>query len=224
MTPEQWAGLTEIDPQTGYKLLKTRFIGKLPKTLSSIVNDAAYNLRSALDHAVYASVSVIHGGDPTGTKFPFGDTDADLNNDIKRGCRNVPATILDLIRTFKPYEAGNPVLWSLNKLRNRKGHKVLVPLGMVGNGGFGSFHVEHGSGETICKWDARNNEMIMMRVSPDFKAYGEITTSTSVTLYGVRGFEGIPTVTVLNRFESETERVVNAIEAETARLFRLRES
>ena len=44
----------EIDPETGHTVCKARIKGQPPVEIGLVVGDAVHNLRSALDHAVYA--------------------------------------------------------------------------------------------------------------------------------------------------------------------------
>lgn len=222
----QFSGFTEVDPETKETVMKMRFSGKVSPALSAIANDVVYNLRSALDHAVYASVLTLKGGDPKKTKFPFGDTEADFEGDMRRdGFKDVPAPVADLIRLFKPFETGNPTLWSLNKLRNRKGHKVLAPVGIVPF----TWRVEVSSidfatltrdAPVLCGglWDARKNELTMARVAPGASLCVNVRAGISVAIYGIPGLETKPAVDIFECFAREVSGVVGAIEVETARL------
>ena len=68
--------------QDGEIELKTNVA--VPPDLKQIVFDITNNLRSALDHAVFASTVALTGQELDKTKFPFGDTEKDASNDAKR--------------------------------------------------------------------------------------------------------------------------------------------
>lgn len=219
---QNWSLFQQIDPKTGDKITQAKFATRALKPLAPIINDVAYNLRSALDHAVYASAVAVSGGDPT-TKFPFGDTEADFLRDIKKSrlTKSVPATILKMICAFQPYEAGNKTLWALNKLRNRKGHRVLSPMHLSNrNGTIGTWFVEAGNIRTFANRQGGGEEVIGIQTSSNFKGNGQVGLAFAISLYGVRHFENEPVVTTLNTFASEVQHVVEDLEEETSRLLR----
>jgi hypothetical protein len=96
-----------------------------------IIGDALHNLRSALDHLYYKVV--IHcGGKPTQwTRFPIVDSGdylvTRLDSALEKKQITIPVArhILDVI---KPYQTGNPALWSLHQLNIRDKHEMFVPV------------------------------------------------------------------------------------------------
>jgi hypothetical protein len=52
----------EIDPEMGHTICKARIKSSPPIEIGPVVGDAVHNLRSALDHAVYALAERHHGG------------------------------------------------------------------------------------------------------------------------------------------------------------------
>jgi hypothetical protein len=96
-----------------------------------IIGDALHNLRSALDHLYYKVV--IHcGGKPTQwTRFPIFDSGdylvTRLDSALEKKQITVPVArqILDVI---KPYQTGNPALWSLHQLNITDKHEMFVPV------------------------------------------------------------------------------------------------
>ncbi|MDP3406022.1 MAG: hypothetical protein Q8S03_15135 [Brevundimonas sp.] len=128
MQADKWASLIqEIDPKTGDRLCKVRFSGPVPIRVATRIFNVATELRAALDHAVYsATVALSERKDPGQAKFPFGDTAADCEQDMMKGGAHIPPAIFKAIAALKPYKAGNPTLWRLNKLRNVKDHRKLI--------------------------------------------------------------------------------------------------
>ena len=211
---QPWSGFVDNDRQSGETLLKFRFTGKIPRSLSVVAFDVATNLRSVLDQAVYAAAVVVNGGDPKGTRFPFSDTVNGLDAEIRR-IKRAPPEILDLIRGFQPYPAGNPVLWSLNKLRNRKNHVALIPIGArAGSVGFGNGYIHHAEFSICSEWDREKNELTVCRIAPGAKMNLQISATFQIAIDGMVR----PAVQILNRIASEVEGILLALEAEALRV------
>jgi len=194
----------------------------VPTDVKLIVFDITNNLRSALDHAVFAATLVLTKEERGQTKFPFGDTLAELEGDAKRNGRGVPQEIANFLLTFAACRDGNPILWGLNKLRNTKSHRVLVPCGanvsMVSMG-------EPSTGTTVkYDWDpATGRFQSNIQLAEGTPIGGVIFAFRLEILIGTGTFRGEPALSVFDRMASEVERVVSAIEAETTRLLRERD-
>jgi len=96
-----------------------------------IIGDALHNLRSALDHLWYQAVSSCGGKPGRFTYFPIHDTREALEN--KLSCALKDKKITKVIRDFtldqvKPYQAGNPALWGLNRLSVADKHEIFIPM------------------------------------------------------------------------------------------------
>lgn len=161
----------EIDPATGDKIQKLKFVDPVPLALSSTVSDAVNNLRDALDHACYATA--ITAG-KIGTKcavFPFAGSSTDLENSIRGRSNDLPNEILSLLRTFKPYKGGNEILVSLNSVANANKHGMLRP--MARSAGTVSMHIgrvrggHFGIPGNAFRWDGDKNEIIVARYGGD---------------------------------------------------------
>ncbi len=216
---DNWTGIIEAERETGDHIAKVQFKTDFPNRLALRVYDAAGYLRTALDHAAYASAVLTSGGDPKRTKFPFGDTLDDLNGEIKRRrCEDMHDDIIKLVLAFEPYEAGNQPLWALNKMRNRTNHRVLMPTSAVASG----FGIVHGriSGKVgnISEWKATRRQLSFMRIWAGAKFDMHVVPTINIVLNPSLGFAPQPAVTVLNDLAGEVERIVMAIEAETLRI------
>lgn len=190
---------------------------RIPNDMKQIVFDLVNNLRSALDHAVFASTLALTGEERAGTKFPFGDTRTELDGDVKRKCKNVPRQMLDFLLAFEAHRDGNPLLWGLNKLRNTKSHRVLVP--------FAATVALSGEGEPtpgitpVREWDPSAGRLqVSLDRAPGVEAGGVIYAFRLEVLIGTGTFRGEPALSIFDRMLGEVERVVSAIEAETTRL------
>jgi len=207
-----------LDPGPGDKP-RVRPGFTLPADMKQIAFDLTSNLRAALDHAVFASTHVLTGYDGEGgTKFPFGgDNEKEAREDAKRKCKKVPTAMVEYLLAFEPYRDGNPLLYGLNKLRNTKNHRVLVPM-IAGAAELGTFTVQDASVETL-KWDAATNSLKTVREpSPNIKPGAVGTYFRLEALIGSGTFTGEPALSLFDRLICEVERVVTGIESETLRI------
>lgn len=181
--------------------------------MKQIAFDLTQNLRSALDHAVFASAFVLTGYDGEGgTKFPFGDSEKDAKDDAKRRCKNVPQEMVEYLLAFQPHRDGNPILYGLNKLRNTKSHRVLVPMSAFSRK---TNTAAVTSAATIFVPSEGADETVQPIHIP---AGAEANFFRLEILIGTGTFNGEPALSVFDRMLGEVERVISAIEAETVRL------
>jgi hypothetical protein len=191
--------------------------------MKQIVFDITNNLRSALDHAVFAGTFELTGRELDKTKFPFGDTEKDARDDAKRRCRDVPSELVDFLLALKPHRSGNPLLYGLNKLRNTKSHRVLIPFAAQPTiAGMG----EPTPGTSVAhEWDPSTGRFkASLHLAPEVEGGAVIFNFRLELLIGTGALRGEPALRLFNRMLGEVERVVSAIEAETARLLRERSS
>jgi hypothetical protein len=200
-----------VSPDTG---VQVRAGFKAPPEMKQIVFDLTQNLRSALDHAVYASTFMLTGYDGEGgTKFPFGDTAKNAKDDAKKKCRRVPHEIVTFLLAFEPHSEGNPVLYGLNKLRNTKSHRVLLPISVASRKTI-TATIATAATLFLPSDDAADQALQPFHVP----AGAEANFFRLEILIGTGTFKGEPALGVFNRMLSEVERVVSAVEAETSRL------
>ena len=220
MKKEPWAKVTELDPDGFHEVHKMRFIGEIPSNLRAVAAEAADGLRSALDQAVFATAALAGKPDAKSAYFPIADDISGLDNVIKGRCKDVPPDIITLLRAFKPYEAGNPLIWSFNKLRQSNQHKILVPLGIaLGPTTFSYSAAMITGGMVTPYWDSAKNEIVYARFGPgtrnvDYDIQFRFTIAFNPIGIGGRG----PALLELQRFVSEAERIVRALKAECVRI------
>lgn len=103
------------DDETGRKRAEYLVLEELPDTWSTVVGEIAYDLRSALDHAVY-DLTCIESGGPLGqTGFPIFEDEARYDELTTRGdpalgsgvfrIRGVNRYAKAAIRSLQPFEA-----------------------------------------------------------------------------------------------------------------------
>ncbi|MBI1329218.1 MAG: hypothetical protein GC166_04850 [Alphaproteobacteria bacterium] len=208
-----------VEPDSdGMIAYKFRITASVPKSAMADAFEIGNALRAALDQAVYAATLSIAGGAPTSTKFPFGDTEEDVENDIKRGCKDVPAVIVGVLRAFKPHQKGNVALWGLNKMRNVKIHRALLGVRArpIGNSLQVPFMMINGPAEIgMSRWNEEKQELTYMRLGANTGSTGYHTAQAQigVVIEDIPAFHGQPANVVFENLFKEVERVVGTIEA-----------
>jgi hypothetical protein len=199
---------------------KIRMSKPIPDGLSEIAGDAIGNLREVLDHATFAVAVASGASNPRNAYFPFSGTVEDIDARIKGRCKDVPIQMHPLLRAFEPYDGGNEVLFTLNKMANRDKHALLAAFGavsmdggmnVIGTGGYMSMPDPH-------IWDHAKNEMELITLSPGCKLNAHFRFFITVAFTGIEVIERFPAPTVLGEIAVEVERVLAAIEAESRRL------
>jgi hypothetical protein len=211
---------TEPHPnKPGFFILKVRLKKQFPKDVPAAVSDILSNLRSALDHAVYAVAVTAGTPKPGNAYFPFSRTEKEFESNLKGRCKDVPSEFYPLFRACKPYKGGNAALWALNVIRGTNDHAFIVPA--VGAGFVPEMIVE-GEGFWSAPyrpvWDSSENEMELMTLRPETKLKGNLTLAFHITFGDVEEFGGRNVGEVLDVFTKLVERIVDEIEAESKRL------
>lgn len=105
---------------------RTRADIPIPAALSLIIGDAAHNLRSALDLAMFA---LARERSPNSHKieFPFPRRADGLDGAINAAqVRFAGSKVVDVVTELKPYPGGNATLCELHRLNVRDKHHMLV--------------------------------------------------------------------------------------------------
>jgi hypothetical protein len=124
-----YAGIANKDPQTGESIYRLTRVDDVPLPISTIVGDVLQNLRSALDHLLYALVAkAIAPKLPSKVvMFPIGETpDEYMTLKIKRKIELAGPEAIRRLDAIKPYKGGNDRLWQIHKLNNIDKHRLLL--------------------------------------------------------------------------------------------------
>jgi hypothetical protein len=127
-----------VDKKLNAKTNEYDVIARLPEppaVIGLLIGDCVHNLRSSLDHIVYALIQT-NGATPTDrTMFPIRDTEIGYSHQINKLKRidGIPTTVATLIERLQPYHTGNKgldytlhPLWVLDKLNNIDKHRRLM--------------------------------------------------------------------------------------------------
>jgi hypothetical protein len=135
----------EVDPQTGYTVHRAQIKEAPPIRISLLIGDAVQNLRSALDHAVYAlaesQLGTLSPEIAEGLMFPIAGNEnrkgepanggAIFQDAVRRGqLHGVSVDALRFIESEQPYHWADGYrfhwLWSLNALNRIDKHRRLT--------------------------------------------------------------------------------------------------
>lgn len=209
---------TEDEPNTGLHVDKLRFTKPLPVRLVTLAAQTVEHLRSALDQTCKA-IAKARGTHRRSSYFPFSETAADLDVVIGKRSKGIPDEIVTLIRTFQPYKGGNNILWALNLAANTNKHDLLIPVGFfTGHVTYEKF-VSQGGALSIPYpvWDRAKNEMVIVRYAGAQPQYN-IKLRLLIEFKDIEPLARTNAIQVLMLMGSESERVVDALDAEAKRI------
>jgi hypothetical protein len=224
MDSKPWTYLVDKKADPTKDIHKIKFTHQLSEMLPCILFDIANNLRAVLDQAGYAAAIASGKVDPKRTNFPFADDLPGLENNIRgrKVCADLPSEIVALFEGFRPYKAGNDILWALNKVCNTKKHCALVPLQI--DRALATFSAaipdEAWAGNTIDEtgtvrgWDAEKREMTLVTVPSGMDPRISGNFFFSMAIDGIDTLSGQHAVHVIEEMCSLVERVLLATEAE----------
>lgn len=223
-----FARIVDLDPENNAEIHKIRLTARFPDKISRIIKDATSNLRDALDHAVFASAVALTGdGNPNDTGFPFGPDQAGVERELVRTrLSGNPPEIRPCLAAFQPHETGNPILWSLNKIRNSNTHRVVIPVvtAIINHKAYLKKLEVNGIfkfGYNI--WDESKGELEYMRVGRGSKYDYHIEMNFVVNFSGIDALKGQDAFIALDRMANEVLVTVIKIKDETARILRNRD-
>ncbi|MCK1638939.1 hypothetical protein IVA95_15340 [Bradyrhizobium sp. 157] len=241
-----WTHVVDLDADGFHHLHKIRWSRSLPDDLPSILFDAVNNLRSALDQCGYACAMAAKNKSTKHIKFPFAKDETHFLRALPGCCKDLPAEIIALFRSYNAYKGGNDVLWALNELCNTKKHFSLVPMtagrailriiptaehplaskarptaehlakGVSPAGFYGL--VGGNVSPRDPRWDASRNELLLLRTDPKKHVNHDANVSPTVSIEGIDFLRHKPAVGVLKQMLNAVAAVGEATESECRRL------
>lgn len=125
----RFEGLIDAEREIVSRII--RFDRRPAPVLSAILGEAIYNLRCALDYAVFRLVLQSTGVESTNNKgqFPIFKNETGFNSrGVRQNLVGVSAEATALIKTFQPFSTGEGTdspLWHLRELSNWDKHRAL---------------------------------------------------------------------------------------------------
>lgn len=214
-----YARVAERDDDGINDLHKVKLTKTFPAGVTSVAAEAIEGLRSALDHAAFATAVLSGVKHSKSAYFPISSSAAELDRVIKGRCKDIPPEIVALFRSFTPYKGGNDLIWALNNACNTSKHGIILPVGMATSG----MHINHmvisGSGSIPAPvWNSEKNEIVFATTGPDTNFQYDLNISFFVAFGEVEGIGGQPAVPILNAIACEVNRIVVDIETEAKRI------
>jgi hypothetical protein len=218
-----WTHAVEIDANGIFMEHKIKLTREFPDVITDTLFDAVVNLRTALDQVGHSCAWAAGNAVNSGTYFPFGATEADMENTIMRGnCKNIPPDIVTLMRTFKPYRTTDrlPLLWAINKAASVDKHALLKPVGACLLGAHISGSLQPIPLPNGPRWIAEKNEIIFARSRVDGPSMNyQFDLSPDVAFGEVDVVAGLPVLGFIHEMAHIVESILVAIEREMRRLF-----
>jgi hypothetical protein len=211
------------DDTDGINILhKIKLTKQFPAGFTDLAIEAIEGLRAALDHATFAACVATGNSNPRNSYFPIAGSLDELDNVIKRRCKDIPPDIITLCRSFNPYKGGNDLIFALNKLCNTNKHRIIIPVGMA-NAGTHFKHMTISGPFSIPNpvWDREKNEIVFAKTAPNTKLQYNINFFFHVAFGESDIVDGQPVIPVLRKIAEEVNRIVLAIQAEVGHKKRL---
>jgi hypothetical protein len=201
----------------GFDEHKVKLTGTIPDEVTDLVYEAIEALRSALDHATHAVAVLCNAKRPDLIHFPVADNASDFENILNgRYVKDLPPDILTFFRNLKSYEAGNKLVWALNRIRRQSTHRLLVPIANASRG----ILIKHMSAMGFLEvpapiWNSEKNEIVFAIVIPGSHFDYDVDLQFFVAFGPVEGVAGWPVIGTLEAMAKEVDRILAALEAET---------
>ena len=125
---QPFAYIKDKDAQTGRFVHKIMLTKELPEEVTEKTIYIVDHLRSCLNQAVYAIAALNPNCNLRSVDFPIYDNVEELEQFLKKNKADLPRTVLDLLRDFRPYKNGNGLIWALHKSRCREFHRFTEPV------------------------------------------------------------------------------------------------
>jgi hypothetical protein len=196
------------------EFVKLRITKVIPTDISHLVGDIIHSLRASLDYAACDLAEANGARKVDDVHFPFGKDVNAFEASAKKKIKKLSASAQEFIRTLKPYQGGNDLLWLVHYLDLGDKHRKLTPIGISGSTGG---YIEHMSGGSISfavpKWESLEQGMKVatIQIGTDFK--GQIHAKTAVAFGEIQSIKSEPILPVINQVVCETDRIIRDIEA-----------
>lgn len=149
------SGVYEVSTDTtvdSHEWLVIEQTKEIPGTISVVVGEIVYQLRSTLDHLACA-LARQNGSSDTSVYFPFaGDRQEFYLPATQRKIHKLGPDAIALIEELKPYKGGNDFLWSLSRIANIDRHRSNIAVDISGISLAAEMQVTLRAGENIFRF------------------------------------------------------------------------
>lgn len=210
------AVVIEYDPDMGRDAHKLKLVRPIPRMLSLNAYHVAEDLRAALDMAGYDTAVAGGAVNPSsGTYFPFAGREPDLEGMIRKNCKLIPADIVQVFRSFRPYKGGDDLLWSLNRMAGISKHRLVettvhavAEFEFTVKGAMGTVDTPY-----TPEWDREKNQLVLCWMTKDSKAEYDVKTSFQIVFGAVGTIDGYAVIGTLDALATKVETIVGTTEA-----------
>ena len=213
------------DPKTGQNVGIIRLNSRLPGQARTLFSGIVIDLRHALDQAVCDASFELGATNVSGTHFPFAKNRSEIAGQMKKVCAKVPVDLHVFLEHTQPYMGGDDFLWGVSSVAGPAKHRKIINVAPLAGGMIlhsDGLHVDGPATFGISKMSDLRNEYEFVRYpgTSEFRAKFDVPIRIVIgDIDVVGGQEALP---VLHEYARKVEGIVLGIEAETARILRLR--
>jgi hypothetical protein len=200
-----------------------RFARRFPPILRKIASDIIGDIKHALDQATCDAALVLGATKVSAIHFPVGRSLVDLDNEIKKRLKGVHPDLVCFFRSLECHYGTNPELYTFLSLAGPTKHQRIVQLANSSDGllldprnGFllsGPAQILAGN-----HWNDMRNELDFLRIPQGANYKADLSPVLRIVLQeGKPPLAGDATI-IFREMAAKGHAIVNAIEAETARI------
>lgn len=172
--------ISRVDSDADEEIWSFVFDGTVPRQIAIIIGEILHNLRTPLDHLVWALAERNHRASRE-AGFPFGNQEAGFEQQLAKKCKALSASAKERIRGFSPYPDGNPLLWAVHNLNRSDKHRAVIPVNVRTESNKTSYLFVH-AGMALVIGSRQGQHLVVERRGPE-----EIAAMSSPTgIYRVR--------------------------------------
>lgn len=213
----------EFDAKAGHNVIKVRF-ATVPASLRKLASHAVWDLKHALDHAMWAAITLVRGRPAGDVHFLWSSHPNDLKSRLAATSKRnpdgkYPPELWDFIQGLEPYPSGDGYsggsdeLIAFSKMANSTKHAVALvaaPRARV-------THMETQSPIVrayLDHWDSSKQELTIGHVPVSAKVNMKLQFATNVTFGDVELFQDHPAGLVMEQIARAISDIIDALECE----------
>lgn len=217
--PDAAVRITEINPDTGEKVLKVRLVKPLPRAFRRKATEALTALRHSFDQATFAARNLTSRRSTKSVYYPWSQGPTDLVRLLKE--RGIDQRLWDIFASHEPYAradghaGGDDTIRALASIANKKHTVGLTVAGMSTGWAGGEIRANfvHTMSVSSGRWDPVNNEIELVRWIGDLDVCNGQTVYFQIFLKDARLPDGTVAKSALEAFSAKANAVVESLEA-----------
>jgi hypothetical protein len=206
---QPYAHFTELNKDTEFTEHKLKLVKTLPFGVTERCGDAIQAVRSALD-LLMSDLARALGKGTSGIAFPFGNDANEFEAEMEKRKihRKLGQPAVDILRRLQPYDGGDDLLFSINKLNNT--HKHRENLKATASVVFAGTRFESiGTGYVEMPNEGwKNDEMVLVRAIGDEKVQLKLQIIPQVFFEGIKTDKGEFALVVLLKMIKRVAEII----------------